>query len=65
VSTGVTRKAVEEGLTTVAIVLVITFLRGLVRSKGVSKEMIWDWLATSAALSVGLFAARAIVSRYG
>ena len=61
----VTQKVWREYLATVAIVLVLTFLIGLVRSRSVNKEMIWDWLATSAALSLGLCAGRAIMRRCG
>ena len=60
-----TQKVWKEYLAMIVIVLVLTFLIGLVRSKSVNSEMIWDWLATSTALSVGLCAGRAIMKRYG
>ena len=60
----VSQKMWKEYLATIAIVLVLTFLIGLVRSRSVNKEMIWDWLGTSAALSVGLCTGRALMRRY-
>jgi hypothetical protein len=63
--TNESQKVWRERLATVGIVLVLTFAIGLVRSSGVTKEMIWDWLATSAALSIGLIAGKAIMQRYG
>ncbi len=51
-------------LLTVAIVFAITFLIGLARTKQVSKEMMWDWLATSTALSIGICTGWAIRRRF-
>jgi hypothetical protein len=58
-------KGHREYVATAAIVFVITFLMGLMRSKGVTREMIVDCLASSAALSLGLFAGRALWRRFG
>ena len=55
----------RDYLAMVAIVFAITFLIILARTKQVTEGMIWDWLAESTALSVGISAGWAIWRRYG